>query len=161
MEELFILIVDDQREVLTTVSKDLEQLNNFCTLEECESPDEAYELLEEIDADGNFPAVIISDHVMPGTTGVEFLSRVSTDSRFKLTKKVLLTGLATHEDTIHAINQAHIHKYIEKPWEPEDLVHTVRVLITEFLLDKGVDYDEVREHLDNDTILERMRNTSI
>ena len=69
MEELFVIIVDDQREVLTTVSKDLEELSDYINLEECESADETLELLDEIDAEGNYAAVIISDHVMPGKNG--------------------------------------------------------------------------------------------
>ncbi len=60
-------------------------------------------------------ALIISDHVMPGKTGVELLTDVSKDGRFGFTRKVLLTGQATHTDTINAINSAGIDRYFEKP----------------------------------------------
>ena len=87
MENLFIVIVDDQREVLTTVSKDLDELVDYFTIEECESGDEVLELLDEIDAEGDFVAVIISDHVMPGKNGVELLTEINNDSRFISSRK--------------------------------------------------------------------------
>lgn len=157
MEELFIIIVDDQREVLTTVSKDLEDLSDYVTIEECESAGETLELLDEIDAEGNYVAVIISDHVMPGKNGVELLSEISQDPRFRESKKILLTGLATHEDTINAINQASIHRYLEKPWEKETLLEIVKELLTRFVLEKGLDYEEIQPVLDNNVIIEFAR----
>ena len=86
MEKLYILVVDDQREVLTTVSRDLEELSEEAIIEECESSDEALELMDEIDAEGGLISLIISDQVMPVKTGVEFLAEVGEDSRFKHTK---------------------------------------------------------------------------
>ena len=157
MEKLFVIIVDDQREVLTTISKDLSELSAKVSIEECESSGEALELLEEIDSNGDFPAVVISDHVMPGKTGVEFLSDISSDSRFSKVKKVLLTGLASHQDTINAINQANIQSYIEKPWDKANLVKTVKELITLYILDVGADYENFSEVIDNDTLLANLR----
>ena len=157
MEELFIIIVDDQREVLTTVSKDLEVLSDYITIEECESAGETLELLDQIDEEGNYVAVIISDHVMPGKNGVELLSEISQDARFRASKKILLTGLATHEDTINAINQASIQRYVEKPWEKETLLNIVKELLTRFVLEKGMDYEEIQPILDNDVIIEFAR----
>ncbi len=158
MEKLFIIVVDDQREVLTTVSSELEALGSLVFVEECESPAEAWELIEEIDANGDYPAVVISDHVMPVKTGVEFLSELSEDSRFADVKKVLLTGLATHSDTINAINQASIHRYVEKPWDKEEFLQIVRTLITEYLLEKGLDYQGYSEITDHATILRFMKD---
>ena len=157
MENLFIVIVDDQREVLTTVSKDLDELVDYFTIEECESGDEVLELLDEIDAEGDFVAVIISDHVMPGKNGVELLTEINNDSRFISSKKILLTGLATHEDTIQAINQAHIQRYIEKPWDKASFVGIVKELLTRFVLEKGIEYESLRPILDNDVLIEFAR----
>ena len=157
MENLSIIIVDDQREVLTTVSKDLDELVEFVTIEECESADEALELLDEMDAEGKYVAVIISDHVMPGKNGVQLLTEIDNDSRFASSKKILLTGLATHEDTIQAINQAHIQRYIEKPWDKHDFVTIVKELLTRFILEKGIEYEEFRPILDNNVLIEFAR----
>ncbi|MCA2491719.1 MULTISPECIES: response regulator, partial [Vibrio] len=99
MEKLNLICVDDQREVLSAVLQDLEPLNKWLNIEDCESADEVLELMDELDADGEMIALIISDHVMPGKTGVELLTEISKDSRFVRTRKVLLTGQATHTDT--------------------------------------------------------------
>ena len=157
MEKLNIICVDDQREVLSAVLKDLAPLNDFFNVEDCESADEALELMDDLDAEGEFIALVISDHVMPGKNGVELLTDVTNDSRFIKTKKILLTGQATHQDTIAAINQARIESYFEKPWDAETLVNCARTLLTEYIFDMGFDYQEWGEILDNTTVLRRLR----
>ncbi|GAL34013.1 putative chemotaxis protein CheY [Vibrio maritimus] len=114
MEKLNVICVDDQREVLSAVIQDLEPLSSWLNIEDCESGEEVLDLIEDLDAEGESIAVIVSDHVMPGMTGVELLTELSRDSRFKDTKKVLLTGQATHSDTITAINTAGVSHYFEK-----------------------------------------------
>ncbi|GAB4424043.1 MAG: response regulator [Bacteroidia bacterium] len=160
MERLYIICIDDQREVLDAISKDLAPLEGPFLIEECESAEEALDVLEDIDAEGGYPAVIVSDHVMPEKNGVEFLVEVNQDSRFVATKKILLTGLATHQDTIQAINYAAIDKYIEKPWKADALVQQVRILLTSYILDKGLDYEPFRSYLDLPTLLEKLRKSS-
>ncbi|UTV26769.1 response regulator [Photobacterium atrarenae] len=157
MEKLNIICVDDQREVLSAVLNDLAPLNHYFQVEDCESADEALELMDELDAEGEFIAVVISDHVMPGMTGVELLSQVSQDPRFTQTKKILLTGQATHQDTIEAINRARIESYFEKPWKADVLLTTVRSLITEFIFDSGLDYRPWADVLDNSVVFRRLR----
>jgi len=160
MEKIFIIIVDDQREVLDTVYQELAGFDEKFNVEECESAEEVMELMEDIDANGDYPAVIISDHVMPGKSGVELLTEISADIRFEFSKKILLTGLATHEDTINAINNADIDRYIEKPWKPEALVKTVKVLLTRYILAKGIDYNPYMDYLDQETLLKGLRDST-
>lgn len=157
MDKLTILYVDDQREVLSTLSKDLQVFEKYVTVEECESADEAMELINDIDSEGDMVAVIISDHVMPGKNGVEFLSEINKDGRFSATRKMLLTGQATHQDTIKAINQANIEKYLEKPWKSEELVEDVKILLTRFILDVGIDYNKYMPVLHQQTLLEHLQ----
>ncbi|MGF1686127.1 response regulator [Photobacterium japonica] len=156
MDKLNIICVDDQREVLSAVLKDLSPLNDFFHVEDCESADEALELMDELDAEGEFVALVISDHVMPGKTGVELLTEISLDTRFANTKKVLLTGQATHQDTIAAINRARIESYFEKPWKADTLLMTARSLITEYVFDMGLDYQPWMDILDNSVVLRRL-----
>ncbi|WP_434355374.1 response regulator [Parasalinivibrio latis] len=156
MEKLNVICVDDQREVLSAVLKDLAPLTQWLNVEDCESADEALDLMDELDADGEFIAVVVSDHVMPGKSGVEFLTELSVDSRFKNTKKVLLTGQATHQDTIFAINRARIENYFEKPWQAVELRETVRQLVTEFIFDQGLDYAQWGDELAQDIVLARL-----
>ncbi|EMD79444.1 chemotaxis protein CheY [Vibrio diabolicus E0666] len=157
MEKLNVICVDDQREVLSAVLQDLEPLHQWLNIEDCESAGEVLELMDELDAEGEMIALIISDHVMPGKTGVELLTDVSQDSRFVRTRKVLLTGQATHTDTINAINSAGIDRYFEKPWQASQLIECVRNLVTQYIFDMGLDYTQYHEHLDQSVVFERLR----
>ncbi|AVH33002.1 response regulator [Vibrio fluvialis] len=157
MEKLNIICVDDQREVLSAVLQDLEPLATWLNIEDCESAYEVLDLMDDLDAQGEHIALIISDHVMPGKTGVDLLTEVAEDSRFKGTKKVLLTGQATHTDTINAINAAGIDRYFEKPWNAKTLVECVRSLVTEYVFERGMDYTEWHDHLDQKIVLARLR----
>ncbi|MBL4294303.1 response regulator [Vibrio fluvialis] len=157
MEKLNIICVDDQREVLSAVLQDLEPLATWLNIEDCESAYEVLDLMDDLDAQGEHIALIISDHVMPGKIGVDLLTEVAEDSRFKGTKKVLLTGQATHTDTINAINAAGIDRYFEKPWNAKALVECVRSLVTEYVFERGMDYTEWHDHLDQKIVLARLR----
>ena len=124
-----IICVDDQREVLAALSKDLEVIGQDFEITNCETADEADELINQYVNEGRDIALLICDHIMPGENGVDFLARIHKDSRFSNVKKILLTGLATHEDTIRAINEARIDAYLEKPWDPDELVSTVKKVL--------------------------------
>jgi two-component system chemotaxis response regulator CheY len=139
------------------VLQDLEPLATWLNIEDCESAYEVLDLMDDLDAQGEHIALIISDHVMPGKTGVDLLTEVAEDSRFKGTKKVLLTGQATHTDTINAINAAGIDRYFEKPWNAKALVECVRSLVTEYVFERGMDYTEWHDHLDQKIVLARLR----
>lgn len=156
MDKLNIIYVDDQREVLSTISKDLQIFEKFITLEECESAQEAFDVLSDIENQGDHAAVIISDHIMPKKNGVDFFIEVHKSKHFPLTKKVLLTGQATHQDTIGAINNAHIDNYIEKPWKAEHLVQVISSLLTKFVLESGIEYQALIPILDQQTLLENL-----
>lgn len=157
MEKLYIVCIEDQREVLNSIVEDLSSFEDAFIIEECESASEAEDIIEEMDAKGDYLAVVISDHVMPGKSGVEFLTDLHADPRFKSSKKILLTGLATHADTIQAINQAAIDRYIEKPWQTEILVQYVKELITQFVLQKGIPYEPLLPYLDKSTLYELLK----
>lgn len=157
MEKITILCVDDQAEVLDSVVRDLRPLQAFFRVEEAGSAEEAKKILDETSRAGDFIGLVISDHVMPGETGVELLGSVFRDDRFADTKKILLTGQANHADTIRAINEARIDNYFEKPWKPEDLVATAKKLLTQFILKKGIEYKDYMPVLDQAVLLENLR----
>lgn len=160
MENINIIVIEDQREVLQAISKDLIVLEGKFQVEECESAAEARQVMEEIDSKGDYVGLIISDQVMPNKTGVEFLIEIHNDQRFTGTRKMLLTGLATHHDTIEAINKASIDKYISKPWKTDELLTNVKQLLTEYILEKGIDYTKFLDFVDKTTLFERLRKTT-
>ncbi len=68
-------------------------------------------------------AAIISDQRMPEMKGTEFLRRTVSD--FPDTMRIVLTGYTDITDLIDAINSGQVHKYITKPWEPDQLKSVV------------------------------------
>lgn len=106
METINIICIDDQQEVLDSVMRDLRPLTPLIRLEEASGVEDCLSLMNQIDADGDYVGIVISDQVMPEANGTELLAKVASDRRFAKTRKVLLTGQATHADTINAINEA-------------------------------------------------------
>ncbi len=157
METINIICVDDQPEVLDSVLRDLRPLSPLIRLEEASGTEDCLRLLEQIDEDGGHVAVLITDQVMPGNTGTDLLAKVTGDARFSHTRKILLTGQATHADTINAINEGRLDNYVEKPWEPEKLLNMVKRLLTLYIMEAGIDYKPYMSILDNATLFSKLR----
>lgn len=64
-------------------------------------------------------AVVLADQRMPGMTGVDVLERVRQES--PATIRVLVTAYSDIHEAAAAINRAHVHRYLRKPWQPEEL----------------------------------------
>ncbi|MFM8448541.1 MAG: two-component system response regulator [Haliscomenobacter sp.] len=158
MEKIYIVCIEDQREVLNAVVHDLAAFEDKFLVEECESVDEAMDVIEDIDTQGDYLGVVVSDHVMPDKNGIDFLVALHQDERFRKTKKILLTGLATHQDTIHAINHAAVNRYLSKPWDSTILQQYVRTLLTEFILESGIPYVPYLKWLDQEVLYEKLRH---
>jgi two-component system, NtrC family, response regulator HupR/HoxA len=67
---------------------------------------------------------IITDQKMPNMTGIEFLE--ASQREYPNLVRIVLTGFTEVDDLIAAINTGKVHKYITKPWEPDDLRLAVR-----------------------------------
>ncbi len=63
--------------------------------------------------------VVVSDMRMPGMNGAEFLSIVRQN--YPESVRMLLTGQADMEDTISAVNNGRIYRFLTKPCPPETL----------------------------------------
>ncbi len=88
--------------------------------------------LERLNA--NPVALVLSDHRMPGMSGVEFLSRVrEIDPN---TVRVLVTAYGDAETLSGAINDGSIYRYVPKPWSPDEMRVTLRRGIELYALDR-------------------------
>ncbi len=154
-----IICIDDQREVLATLRRDLTIFTDVVNILDCESAEEALELIDDIETTGEQVCLFICDHIMPGSSGVDFLIGLTEERRCRGARKLLLTGLATHQDTILAINRAHIDHYIEKPWSTEALQKVVRELATSWLLENGFDHKKFQPIIDSKTLLMIMQQS--
>ncbi len=79
-------------------------------------------------------ALVLSDHRMPGMTGVEFLTRASElDPK---TVRILVTAYGDVETLTNAINNGAIYRFVPKPWQPEEMRVTVRRGIERYALER-------------------------
>jgi len=124
MPKKAILCVDDERIILTSLR---DQLNNHFgkryLYEFAESADEALEVIEEFNEDDIAILIIVSDWLMPGMKGDEFL--VQVHQRFPNIVKVLLTGQANEEAIERARKYANLHRYLPKPWDEATLIEVL------------------------------------
>lgn len=113
-----IVIVDDDV-LVTSALKTLfraEGITNFVTFN---NPLEAVEFLKL-----EKPCIIVSDFMMPQMNGLEFLTEAK--KLYSDVSMILLTGYADKENAIRAINEIGLYKYIEKPWDNEDLLINIK-----------------------------------
>lgn len=116
MAEATVLLVDDEARVLDSLEALLAM--DYRVLR-AERPDAALDLLK-----GEDVALVVSDQRMPGMTGTEFLSRCREVSPQAV--RVLLTAFTDADALMESINAANIYQFVLKPWDPAELVHTVR-----------------------------------
>ncbi|AAN49147.1 response regulator [Leptospira interrogans] len=131
MNKGYIICVDDEISVLETIQQQLR--NEFGESHEIEianSAEEALALMEEIQNSGHVIEVIITDQVMPGMKGSQFLEEVH--KKLPDSIKIMLTGQAGLDSAIHAINYGGLSRYVEKPWNIEELTGDIRFLIEKF-----------------------------
>jgi PAS domain S-box-containing protein len=67
--------------------------------------------------------LIISDHRMPGMTGLELLEKVM--QQYPDTIRIILTAYADQSLLMDAINTTRVHSFINKPWTPEHIKSVV------------------------------------
>src|SRR5574344_1315717 len=118
METGKIVVVDDDK-IVTSAFKTLFKVEGFKDADYFNDPKETLKFLKT-----NAPDLIISDFLMPGMNGLEFLSEAK--KLYPETSMILLTGYADKENAIRAINEIGLYKYIEKPWDNDDLLINIR-----------------------------------
>ena len=125
MTKPVILCVDDEKAVLQSLrTQIMEAFGNTYTYEVAEDPDEALEVINEFTEDDIRIILIVSDWLMPGMKGDEFLIRVH--QKFPNIIKIMLTGQADESAILRAKEQANLHCCLSKPWSEEELIETIK-----------------------------------
>ena len=111
-----VLFVDDEPRVTKGLKHTLFQ-ENYEILTANSGP-EALEILRRESVD-----VVVSDEKMPGMSGTLLLSVIRRD--YPNTVRIMLTGQASLEVAVQAINQGEIYRFLMKPCNGADLAITI------------------------------------
>ncbi|GGA54501.1 response regulator [Okeania sp. KiyG1] len=124
MTEAAILCVDDETVILETLQEQISRhFGEQFVYEAAESAEEALEIIEELDEEGVKIVVIVSDWLMPGMRGDEFLVQVY--QQFSDIKTIMLTGQADEYAIERAKKEANLYSCIYKPWREEELIKII------------------------------------
>lgn len=133
--KIYILIVEDELEVMEALIQDVEKFETLFPIEAANNTVEAEEVIQSILNNGDKIGLILCDHILPGKNGIDLLIELNENAKTSAMKKVLVTGQARHEDTIIAVNKADLDHYIEKPWKQEELEKVVIDELTDFVIE--------------------------
>src|SRR5829696_9219326 len=114
-----LLAVDDDEPVLASIERDLrERYSEHYRVMAASSGEQALDLLRRLRLREDAVALLLVDQRMPGMSGTEFLA--ASRELYPDAKRVLLTAYADTDAAIRAINDADVHHYLLKPWDPPD-----------------------------------------
>lgn len=128
MNKAVILCVDDETVILESLQEQISRhFGEQFLYEAAESAEEALEILEELTEEGVKIVVIVSDWLMPGMRGDEFLVKVH--QQFGDITTIMLTGQADEKAIKRAKQEANLYCCIHKPWLEEELLKIITTAI--------------------------------
>lgn len=117
MKKHSILIVDDEPNVRSSLARALHGENYETLL--AESASDAFQILQKKPV-----SVVLSDYLMPGQTGLDFLKEVKT--KYPAPVRILLTGNADMKAVMASVDERVVSHFLLKPWDNDVLRKTVR-----------------------------------
>lgn len=121
-----ILFVDDEAQVLKALKRAL--MDENYEIHSASSGAEAIEIL-----DSKPIKVIVSDERMPGMQGSELLELVNL--RRPEIIRILLTGHASIDAALMAVNRGEIFRFFVKPWDDLELKLALRLAVDKYNLE--------------------------
>lgn len=122
----FILLVDDEQNVLSALKRELVE--------------EPYEIVTALSGEEGLNLVashtfkvIISDERMPGMDGASFLAAAKEISPQSV--RFMLTGHASIDATMRAVNSGEIYRFFTKPWNSIELKQAILSAIEKYDLE--------------------------
>lgn len=152
MKKKGILCIDDEPMILESLKEQIEaNFGQELIYETAQNADEALEVLQEMQENGVDILVMVSDWLMPGMKGDEFL--VKAHKAFPGIIPIMLTGHATDEAIENAQRNANLFSCISKPWQEDELVATIRNAIRQFENNRKTTPQEVILCVDDEDII--------
>lgn len=125
----FIMVVDDEQNVLNAIQRMLHPLGN--SVETFTSPEVALEHAKNAEVD-----LVIADYLMPEMSGAEFLEKV-TALKPKV-KKILLSGHDDLDGLLNISKEIRTHHFVRKPWDHYIFLDIISRLLSEHEVDQTI-----------------------
>jgi signal transduction histidine kinase len=122
-----ILVVDDDPNLDQSLFRLLRLPGRWILM--ASNADEAFHLLKTHKVN-----LLISDYRMPGMNGTELIRK--TSEMYPHVISILLTGHGDYSLAKELINTGLVYRYIEKPWNDEDLQSSVHEALEKFRLEE-------------------------
>ena len=131
-----VLVIDDDEQIRGLIVRLLRPMGH--EVFEAGSAEEAQEKLSAAS-----PDLVLLDMQLPGRSGHDLLAEIRSNPRTRLVPVVMITGAATHETKLKAI-EAGVTDFIAKPFSAEELAARVRALLElKFVTDALEDAEQV------------------
>ncbi len=126
LQDFVVLYVDDEPANTAAFRAAFRRDGNILT---ANSVNESMEILKRESVD-----LLITDHRMPESTGLELLMRMADD--FPDVNRVMVSAYADLDLVKTALNVGRVRWFLEKPWDPEEIRQIIRQTFRE-----GIDRD--------------------
>lgn len=124
MAKKTILCVDDEKIILDSLKSQLKRrYGTDFDYEVALGAEEALEIVDEFSEEGITILIIVSDWLMPGIKGDEFL--INIHKRYPNIIKFMLTGQADQESIDNAYKNANLYCCLSKPWNEQELYEAI------------------------------------
>jgi response regulator RpfG family c-di-GMP phosphodiesterase len=121
-----IVCVDDDNMILVALKQELvEHFRGDYRIETAISAQEALSIMDELSDEGLKIPLVISDWMMPGMNGDQFLIKVS--EKYPDTKAIVVTGYADMVTVSKTRNRINLRGVVTKPWEKNELLKKVDI----------------------------------
>lgn len=125
-----ILCVDDEPLILLALIQELRSaFGSEFIYEQALNAEMALEVINELEAEGVRLVMVLTDWLMPGMKGDDFLDRVARDH--PAIKTVMITGQADDVAMERAESIENVQAVLRKPWDPDELIAIIRAAVSE------------------------------
>jgi response regulator RpfG family c-di-GMP phosphodiesterase len=134
-----VLFVDDEQSIRNAIERMYLERDDVRCLFAASGP-EGLEILKQEEV-----WVAVSDYLMPGMRGIEFLSKAK--GLRSETIRIMMTAYADLNVAIDAINKSEAYRFVTKPWNNQELMDTVDEALMRYQLIKSLGCEDETVYL--------------
>ena len=123
IEDMNVLVLDDEEKICSLIKVFLETSFNFKSIVVATTVVQANQKLINQDFD-----LLITDHVLPGKLGIDFIKNLRQSVKFNRLKVILISGYLQQEDVLRAIGVG-VRNVLVKPFTRQQLIQQVNEVL--------------------------------